>query len=128
MSKPNSPVKKVLNVKFLYFRSRFRPIDKSGLGSPMMHWSASFTTPLPSISRYLILPTPLPCWSALLATSSAFWKMPSADRKSTRLNSSHQIISYAVFCLKKKKKLSREGESSRQQPPHVSIACSPEPP
>src|SRR5258708_25888196 len=27
---------------------------------------------------------------------------PSSDRKSTRLNSSHQIISYAVFCLKKK--------------------------
>src|SRR5438552_11709614 len=26
----------------------------------------------------------------------------SVDRKSTRLNSSHQIISYAVFCLKKK--------------------------
>src|SRR5258708_9836420 len=29
------------------------------------------------------------------------------DRKSTRLNSSHQIISYAVFCLKKKKKMIR---------------------
>src|SRR5438552_13339751 len=29
---------------------------------------------------------------------------PLSDRKSTRLNSSHQIISYAVFCLKKKKK------------------------
>ena len=28
-----------------------------------------------------------------------FWKI---DRKSTRLNSSHQLISYAVFCLKKK--------------------------
>src|SRR2546427_1591273 len=28
---------------------------------------------------------------------------PSADRKSTRLNSSHSQISYAVFCLKKKK-------------------------
>src|SRR5258708_25302505 len=28
---------------------------------------------------------------------------PDRDRKSTRLNSSHQIISYAVFCLKKKK-------------------------
>src|SRR5258708_11708609 len=27
------------------------------------------------------------------------------DRKSTRLNSSHQIISYAVFCLKKKKEI-----------------------
>src|SRR5947208_8296117 len=34
------------------------------------------------------------------------------DRKSTRLNSSHQIISYAVFCLKKKK-----NERQRQQPP-----------
>src|SRR3712207_8912112 len=29
---------------------------------------------------------------------------PRADRKSTRLNSSHANISYAVFCLKKKKK------------------------
>src|SRR5258708_18095683 len=29
------------------------------------------------------------------------------DRKSTRLNSSHQIISYAVFCLKKKSIVSR---------------------
>src|SRR5438132_8909937 len=29
----------------------------------------------------------------------------SKDRKSTRLNSSHTVISYAVFCLKKKKKL-----------------------
>src|SRR5256885_11775184 len=28
------------------------------------------------------------------------------DRKSTRLNSSHLVISYAVFCLKKKKKVS----------------------
>src|SRR5215467_1912396 len=30
-------------------------------------------------------------------------RRPSADRKSTRLNSSHLVISYAVFCLKKKK-------------------------
>src|SRR5438034_8037086 len=29
---------------------------------------------------------------------------PREDRKSTRLNSSHTVISYAVFCLKKKKK------------------------
>src|SRR5256885_6251966 len=29
---------------------------------------------------------------------------PELDRKSTRLNSSHLVISYAVFCLKKKKK------------------------
>src|SRR5690348_17477319 len=32
-----------------------------------------------------------------------------ADRKSTRLNSSHPSISYAVFCLKKKKKTKKNG-------------------
>src|SRR2546422_5277650 len=31
------------------------------------------------------------------------------DRKSTRLNSSHGYISYAVFCLKKKKKTNKRG-------------------
>src|SRR5438034_3026947 len=31
------------------------------------------------------------------------------DRKSTRLNSSHTVISYAVFCLKKKKTMCDEG-------------------
>src|SRR3989449_3311603 len=31
--------------------------------------------------------------------------LPDQDRKSTRLNSSHGYISYAVFCLKKKKKM-----------------------
>src|SRR5947208_8205960 len=36
------------------------------------------------------------------------------DRKSTRLNSSHQIISYAVFCLKKKKNTKRTVRSNRQ--------------
>src|SRR2546430_3897385 len=34
----------------------------------------------------------------------AVFRGPSTDRKSTRLNSSHSQISYAVFCLKKKKK------------------------
>src|SRR2546426_8339388 len=36
---------------------------------------------------------------------------PFGDRKSTRLNSSHLVISYAVFCLKKKKK---KNEQRRQ--------------
>src|SRR5436190_6012030 len=36
------------------------------------------------------------------ATAAAETRAP--DRKSTRLNSSHTVISYAVFCLKKKKK------------------------
>src|SRR5256885_8241724 len=34
---------------------------------------------------------------------SATFNMSGKDRKSTRLNSSHLVISYAVFCLKKKK-------------------------
>src|SRR3989454_8999349 len=33
------------------------------------------------------------------------------DRKSTRLNSSHLVISYAVFCLKKKKKKRQLGDT-----------------
>src|SRR5438552_14030887 len=38
----------------------------------------------------------------------AFGLDPLGDRKSTRLNSSHQIISYAVFCLKKKNQAAGE--------------------
>src|SRR5256885_8494556 len=41
---------------------------------------------------------------ALLTLLSADLVIPAGDRKSTRLNSSHLVISYAVFCLKKKKK------------------------
>src|SRR5438034_5841404 len=36
------------------------------------------------------------------------------DRKSTRLNSSHTVISYAVFCLKKKKKKSETCEKETE--------------
>src|SRR2546422_2647564 len=36
------------------------------------------------------------------------------DRKSTRLNSSHGYISYAVFCLKKKKKTNSRGHIHRE--------------
>src|SRR5258708_25356176 len=39
----------------------------------------------------------------LKSHSTVFVVEQNRDRKSTRLNSSHQIISYAVFCLKKKK-------------------------
>src|SRR5947209_16041123 len=41
-----------------------------------------------------------------VATSVLAPSQMSSDRKSTRLNSSHANISYAVFCLKKKKKIS----------------------
>src|SRR5258707_6211876 len=42
-----------------------------------------------------------------MGTSFPYWEGPISfrDRKSTRLNSSHANISYAVFCLKKKKKI-----------------------
>src|SRR5207244_10412695 len=40
------------------------------------------------------------------------------DRKSTRLNSSHQIISYAVFCLKKKNKTRKSKLESEQ---HIKV-------
>src|SRR5688500_19308828 len=65
---------------------------------------------------------PLPTAGVSVATRS------SVDRKSTRLNSSHLVISYAVFCLKKKKKrqhLTWNGEDfdfrSKQQMKHMSM-------
>src|SRR5688500_19588595 len=42
-------------------------------------------------------------WS--LGTAGKPAALPREDRKSTRLNSSHLVISYAVFCLKKKKRV-----------------------
>src|SRR5438552_13585364 len=61
---------------------------------------------------------------------------PIRDRKSTRLNSSHQIISYAVFCLKKKKNqhhtakkktsLVWNGKPSRTHHPFTTTSATPE--
>src|SRR2546422_6846399 len=47
------------------------------------------------------------CFAARGAAPLARASAPAADRKSTRLNSSHGYISYAVFCLKKKRALLR---------------------
>src|SRR5206468_8980991 len=49
-----------------------------------------------------------------LITEGRSNQLCSPDRKSTRLNSSHDQISYAVFCLKKKKK-SQQGCRDRQE-------------
>src|SRR2546430_4348037 len=48
------------------------------------------------------VPTTAKSFSILFLGRTTFHSCP-ADRKSTRLNSSHSQISYAVFCLKKKK-------------------------
>src|SRR5947209_11315542 len=56
-----------------------------------------------------------PQWGHMLVVvtydeNGGFWDQ---DRKSTRLNSSHANISYAVFCLKKKKKKVRQDQAIR---------------
>src|SRR5438034_3235690 len=59
-----------------------------------------YNSPLATTQSSAFFSTPgTPC-----AYSGLEIKTPSLDRKSTRLNSSHTVISYAVFCLKKKKK------------------------
>src|SRR5438034_6604720 len=70
--------------------------------------------------RWAALGNALPNPKAILSVS---------DRKSTRLNSSHTVISYAVFCLKKKKHMTIEPERHRGHPGHRSAggaACSDE--
>src|SRR2546426_7543438 len=62
-------------------------------GWPLL-WPYAFFTP----SSWTLLRSPL-LWMAVLVIWVKLWR----DRKSTRLNSSHLVISYAVFCLKKKK-------------------------
>src|SRR6266487_4946228 len=60
-------------------------------GEPLAVWTTSRYVPSPEGAEYVMYRVP-PTRPLLLI-----------DRKSTRLNSSHPSISYAVFCLKKKK-------------------------
>src|SRR5438105_8308781 len=58
-------------------------------------------------------------WTALESP-----RPPGSDRKSTRLNSSHEWISYAVFCLKKKKKNTtrfRDSDTEKGAACHASL-------
>src|SRR5688572_31975727 len=57
----------------------------------------------------LICSNVYPCLTKLYLTISI------ADRKSTRLNSSHSQISYAVFCLKKKKKKNKNKKKIKKE-------------
>src|SRR5258708_8120138 len=63
--------------------------------STLFPYTTLFRSPSP--------PNPTPVAAPAAATPPPTAAAAPADRKSTRLNSSHQIISYAVFCLKKKK-------------------------
>src|SRR5258708_21545436 len=51
---------------------------------------------------------------SMLFSTLAILAYADIDRKSTRLNSSHQIISYAVFCLKKKKNLNTQKLTAKE--------------
>src|SRR3712207_7862069 len=71
-------------------------------------YTLSLHDALPISSAYFLLP----CWHTFCCFGTRRLKTfgrpeegaAGGDRKSTRLNSSHANISYAVFCLKKKKK------------------------
>src|SRR5256886_6047589 len=57
------------------------------------------------VQTVIILPMTVAATVILVQNSLALaFTLAAIDRKSTRLNSSHSQISYAVFCLKKKKK------------------------
>src|SRR6266581_8268386 len=82
------------------------------------------TTEIYTLSLHDALPisrfarsAPGPC-SAWASTAAARRTRCPRDRKSTRLNSSHPSISYAVFCLKKKRPPVK-GELAHRQQQHV---------
>src|SRR3712207_8059199 len=69
--------------------------------------------PISTAARAVKVPGVAPsvhCTRASPSASVLVDAAESVDRKSTRLNSSHANISYAVFCLKKKKKTTKEME------------------
>src|SRR3989449_6574655 len=64
------------------------------------------------------------CWRGWPAIGPRRGLPPGADRKSTRLNSSHGYISYAVFCLKKKKKSqNKTGDKTKEDTPKSQFAA-----
>src|SRR2546426_4161812 len=65
-----------------------------------LSWRKSKSRGVPMASAISIRPR----WNGFLALVTTPRSTRVTDRKSTRLNSSHLVISYAVFCLKKKKK------------------------
>src|SRR5476649_3061812 len=71
------------------------------------------TTEIYTLSLHDALPISDPGCRHLLAGLVRLTEIPidGLDRKSTRLNSSHTVISYAVFCLKQKKKYANDAAS-----------------
>src|SRR5690349_23343248 len=82
------------------FRSGSRPRGMRRSPHALLMWSASSAPPAVRGPRH-----------AKEDTQPRAARAHVGDRKSTRLNSSHVEISYAVFCLKKKKKQEKKSKS-----------------
>src|SRR5260221_8974799 len=76
--------------------------------STLFPYTTLFRSSVPCPGRGAVPPRPRPCRRRVPPRRTSACTCPTScrqqDRKSTRLNSSHTVISYAVFCLKKKKK------------------------
>src|SRR2546426_7398758 len=81
--------------------SRLTKLSLDSTMRPLKRWSSA-----PAKERLWCEADTLGGTSGAGGTATCFTSMRVSclDRKSTRLNSSHLVISYAVFCLKKKKK------------------------
>src|SRR5256885_10692951 len=79
-------------------------------------YTLSLHDALPISIRVLVVDDEPPI-RRFLRTSLAAQAYEDRDRKSTRLNSSHLVISYAVFCLKKKKQ--QPTRSTSDSPPQL---------
>src|SRR6267143_3319443 len=91
-----------MNICDLTIHSIYTDFNKSSF----FFFNDPATTEIYTLSLHDALP--ICAASASLRTSPRWpssWPRRTPDRKSTRLNSSHSSISYAVFCLKKKNKL-----------------------
>src|SRR5437868_13197746 len=77
--------------------------------STLFPYTTLFRSPAPvsSSSGRSVANCPF-CWKNCATPPLAYVNASQIDRKSTRLNSSHVSISYAVFCLKKKKKKNKK--------------------
>src|SRR5437868_10805179 len=89
----------------------YTTLFRSGVGSGEWDVSVPWRKSSSGVPPLSPLPTPGHAFPAPIGAAAS-------DRKSTRLNSSHVSISYAVFCLKKKKKSNKpclDGENLHER-------------
>src|SRR5438034_7305698 len=95
-------------------KNRSRTSTSAPPGQAMSRTATSLpplnSTSVPSVSRAVLVRKNKRETEAIEGSASP--RNP-RDRKSTRLNSSHTVISYAVFCLKKKKKNKKNNHKNK---------------